>query len=153
MNRKLSDYASIAEIVSGIAVVITLVFLTLSLRDNTNTTRTLVYQQLLGAINEHNIAVMQDEESAKLWVGRYQRDISELSEGERARLVTMFRIIYRTRDAAYYAGRYGTLGASERGRFERVSCDSHRQLNVELREEVLAVVSDEFREFLESSCE
>ena len=39
MKQKLSEWASIAEIVSGIAVVITLVFLIFGIRENTEVTR------------------------------------------------------------------------------------------------------------------
>jgi len=62
MNSKLSVWASVAEIVSGVAVPLTLVVLTISLRDYANTTRTVVYQQLLGSLNQQNTVVLQDGE-------------------------------------------------------------------------------------------
>jgi hypothetical protein len=43
MAVKLSDWANVAEVVSGVAVVITLIFLILSIRENTEITRAAAY--------------------------------------------------------------------------------------------------------------
>ncbi len=153
MNQKLSDWASIAEIVSGIAIIVTLVFLTLGLRDNTNTTRTLVYQQLLGALNEMNIAVMQDQELSTLWIDDRGKGVGELSDQERTRLIVLYRLAFRNFDAAYYASQYGTLGASERERFENSTCVTYEGMDESIREMVVEVASREFQNFMASSCE
>ena len=43
MNQKLADWASIAEIISGIAVVVTLIVLIVEVRDNTEVLRVSAY--------------------------------------------------------------------------------------------------------------
>jgi len=64
MNQKLSDLASLAEIVSGVAVVVTLVFLVIGIRDNADVTRFSVYSDLLNEINENERARINNPELA-----------------------------------------------------------------------------------------
>ncbi len=50
MNQKLSDWASIAEIVSSIAIVVTLVLLIAEVRGNTSAVRAATYQSVSDSI-------------------------------------------------------------------------------------------------------
>ena len=151
MNQKLTDWASVAEIVSGFAVVITLVFLTLSLRDNANATRTLVYEQLNENINDFIAMVLQDDELSALW-WRTGDSIDDLSEIERTKLVALFGIVFRDADAAFHAGEYGTLGESERERMEGLACFAYLR-SIETFGEITGLrASSDFRAYLEESC-
>ena len=62
MNQKLSDWASIAEIVSGVAVVITLIFLIVGIRENTNVVRASAFSDNLSAFNDFSMTVAADAE-------------------------------------------------------------------------------------------
>jgi len=62
MNQKLSDWASIAEIISGIAVLVTLVFLVLEIRAGTNVTRASMYGDILDSLVENRTLRIEDSE-------------------------------------------------------------------------------------------
>lgn len=49
---KLSGWASIAEIISGTAVLITLVFLVFGIRENTEITRAAAYDRNIDSLNQ-----------------------------------------------------------------------------------------------------
>jgi hypothetical protein len=81
---KLSDWAGIAEIFSGIAVVVTLVFLIIGIRENTEVTRAATYADLLDGLNEYSMQV-----AANLGTGRENsswRESHPLENGARGRL-------------------------------------------------------------------
>ena len=63
MNQKLSDWASIAEIISGIAVVVTLIFLIAGIRENTAVLRGSSYSNTLESLNQLQASIMADSET------------------------------------------------------------------------------------------
>ena len=62
MKRQLSSWASGAEIISSIAVVVTLVFLVIGIRENTAITRASVYATSIEGINDYE---QRDEQTAR----------------------------------------------------------------------------------------
>ena len=59
---KLENFAHIAEVISGIAVVISLVFLIYGIRENTEVTRTVAYEGLIDSINNFTLTIVPDED-------------------------------------------------------------------------------------------
>ena len=82
MNQKLSDWASIAEIVSGIAVVITLVFLVLGIRENTEVMRATSFASSIDTLNEFTASVVTDSELRQLWLAHNSRDGATFTDDE-----------------------------------------------------------------------
>ncbi len=66
MNQKLSDWASAAEIIASIAVVITLIILILGIRENTEVVRAGSYNDLLGNV-DHQACNHFDRIGKDLW--------------------------------------------------------------------------------------
>lgn len=60
--------ASIAEIVSAIAVVVTLLFLAVELRRNSNATQTAAVDALSGGMNVLGLKIVEDAEFAEIWM-------------------------------------------------------------------------------------
>ena len=56
MNRKLSDWASVAEIIASIAVVITLLLVVANMRENTNALQVNTYQELMRDITGFRVS-------------------------------------------------------------------------------------------------
>jgi len=124
VNQKLSDWANLAEIASGIAVVVTLLLLFLGIRENTEITRASVYSDVVGELNETNRDIYRDPELTRLW-GRYvsvEDDLADLSVEEQFRLQQMVRALFRTYDSAFIAVQGGIIGSAEWQRFEGPIC-------------------------------
>lgn len=67
MSRKLSDWANAAQIVSGIAVVVTLLFLILGIRENTAITRATAYDRNMDSLNYVRNVLVTDPETLDAW--------------------------------------------------------------------------------------
>jgi len=67
MKLKLSDWASVAEIASGIAVVLTLVILILSINKNTAVTQASMFAGLVEDLNNIYYTVVPDPELRRIW--------------------------------------------------------------------------------------
>jgi hypothetical protein len=150
---KLERWALIAEVASGIAVVITLAFLVAGIRDNTNATRAAVYQDLMGELNQLNLAFANDSELSKLWAEHYDTpdwSLDGLAEDQANRLVLFNRVMFRIYDAAYQSYNSGTLAESQFLRFKRNLCDNVRISD--LWSETTVALSDDFVEFAETNC-
>ncbi len=105
MNQKLSDWASIAEIVSSFAVVITLLFLVVGIRENTDVTRAAAFDRSIDNINQLSITLAQDEVLTRIFQ-YYQEDhldVDELSSQEWYRIGMIVRSILRIYETAYYS--------------------------------------------------
>jgi hypothetical protein len=61
MKLKLSDWASLAEIVASVAVVKSLIMLMLDVRENTDVVRANSYDDLLSDVNEQALVIVRDE--------------------------------------------------------------------------------------------
>jgi len=83
MNQKLSDLASVSEIVASVAVVITLILLIINVRENTEVIRSNSYDDLLGDVNEQALVIVQDERLNHIWRRYNVGGVAKLTEEER----------------------------------------------------------------------
>ncbi len=116
MNQKLSDWASIAEVVSSIAVVVTLVFLVLGIRENTEVTRAGAYDRYVDGMNQWRFELARNAELAELYFPREDETIDEWRRG--LMLVSIFNIF----ENSFYSNQYGVLGEDEWRRIEAEVC-------------------------------
>lgn len=149
---KLKKWASIAEIVSGAAVAITLVFLVLGLRDNANTTRSAVYEALMTDFNDFNLTIMNNPDLYTLWSNRFEVKMASLGDEEVDRLRLMSRVLYRILDAAYWSFESGTLSAAQWERFQISICTGVTRYDPALWETTATTLSDEFTGYAEETC-
>ena len=154
MNQKLSDWAGVAEIISGIAVVITLIFLVVGIRENTAIVRVSVYEGLIQEINAWNHDRVRDPEVERIVSVLFSGDIEALDERDRSRLITFIQALFRTYERAYFSRQYGVIGEAEWGRFERNICSNLRNARVIGHEMVGHVVlTDEFSAYMADTCQ
>ena len=153
MNQKLSDWASLAEIVSSIAVVVTLVFLVAGIRENTETTRVAVYDSNIDSLNQWRLSVAQDEELLNRWNAYRRGEITEVVEAEDAGLGLVLTALWGVYEKSYYANEYGIMSGSEWSRFEVQICVNRAQ-NVRLWRELDSIrLTAEFVDFVATLCE
>ena len=106
------------EVLGSIAVVITLVYLAVQIRQNTQSNRTAAIQTMAGQDSTWLSTIAQDSELADI-VSRGWRDFSALSEVERARFLAIMSQLCRQYDSQLHLWRDGAIpdplwAASER---------------------------------------
>ena len=115
MKLKLSDWASIAEILAGFAVVVSLIVVALELNQNTEQARlettalqNATYQNLVTNVIDLNTLIVQDAEFAEI-VNRAETDPSSLSQTDVRRVASYSISIFRHGDMAYFLYTQGTI--------------------------------------------
>ena len=154
MNKKLTDWALIAEIVSGVAVVVTLIFLILGIRDNTAITRAAMFDSAMHGFAEFRGHVINNPDVADLWDAFLDLEYENLDRTSRTRVRHLVILAFENYQRAYYAREYGVLGESEWTRFEAQMCRQYvRVVRSEEQERVTsAVLTTDFWQYLETSC-
>jgi hypothetical protein len=115
---KLQSWALAAEIVSGIAIVLTLVFLAMEIRENSAITRAAAYDRNIDSLNTWRLSMASDPELARIWSDITHSDATaqELQGG------FVPSALWGIYENAYHSKQYGILGPSEWGRFEVQIC-------------------------------
>jgi len=123
MNRSnIQDIAQVAEIVAGISIVVTLVFLTFEMRSNTDAIRAQTYQDLMTQVNEWREMHVVDEGLLDLQEKKRSGGWESLSRAEYRRMWFREIMIWGIYESAYFAKERGTLGQEEWIRFETLMC-------------------------------
>jgi len=154
MKLKLSDWANLAEIVSGVAVIVSLIFLILGIRENTEITRAAAYDRNIDALNLLRSEVVRDSETARRWHA-YETGQADSLEGiDRMQLNNQINITFSNYEKAYFNHQYGVLGDSEWTRYERQICINQERLDSlpDLKADMETVVTDEFVEYMADLC-
>lgn len=125
MKEKLQEYALIAEVIGGIAVIVTLVFLVMETRENTNAIQAQTYQSLTSELN----ASRRSERVTHILQLRGKlanSGMESLSELEWTELMFWHESKWGVYESAFYAYRRGILGDDEWMRFESAICRNLR---------------------------
>ena len=100
MKERLQEYALIAEIVGGIAIVLSLIFVGMQIRQNSEISQVNAYQELVSQITVMNTLRVQDAEFADLF-WRFDHGQQPQDDKERARLEAFLYMVFRHGDLAY----------------------------------------------------
>ena len=120
-NKQLQKWALGAEIMSAVAVVVTIGFLALQMMDNTDALRAQMYHELIRDINDRRLWISRPEYIAinrKLVEG----DWESLTYQEQVDFATAAGMLWSIYESAYFANRRGVLGPSEFARFQAGFC-------------------------------
>ena len=154
MNQNLSDWANLAQVASGIAVVITLVFLILGLRENTDVTRAAMYQRSSDNLIEFRRDIMRDPEIARLYDAFLNNQAEDIDGLDRVRLTQLILNIFQISETAFFTQRYGLLGSAEWSRFESSICGYYPLArSARLTGSLQRVMTKDFMEYIAVSCE
>ena len=145
---KLQNWAQIAEISSGVAIVISLVMLVVEVQQNTSAVQASTYDRLLSDHTQWRMNLATDTDAMEAYLLRMEQAIPSPEElrDSRGRQVWISGIMLWER--AYFAREYGTLGDSEWQRYESNMCESDVQYAIQ---DLEFFVSAEFWRFL-SAC-
>jgi len=117
----LSEMALAAEILGGVAVVVTLVFLVLATRENTNAIQAQTYQALTAELNAIRLAYSTSDVPDS-YVLLSTQGIQALSDAARARMQFVAEAKWGVYESAYFSRNRGVLGEDEWARFESAIC-------------------------------
>jgi len=156
MNKKLSDLASIAEIVSSVAVVVTLVFLILGIRENTEIVRASAFAGSMDSLNDFTMDVVTDADLRQVWSAFLDGNTADFDVDDRQQLQMLLIVLFRNYEKAYFSEQYGLLGSAEWGRFDRQICLQVDRAMI-TDESILgfldAILTDEFAGHVRSMCQ
>lgn len=148
---KLSDWSSIAEIISGIAVVVTLIVLIVEVRDNTEVLRVSAYNDNLDSLNEFGAMVSRDADSARIWRALISEETVDLDEIDRRRLTDWLFILFRNYEKAYFSEQSGLIGREEWSRFNTNICNFF-ELSQSAGIDFTIPLTQEFSGYVADSC-
>ena len=153
MKLRLSEWASIAEIVSGIAVVVTLVFLIFGIRENTEVTRAATFDRNMESINELRGWIVNDPRLAESWFAYYEHHAGDLDEQDRRQLIMAVITNFGVYEKSYYAHKSGLIGGPEWERFETQICTQRENSSLAgFLRLVLDSLTVEFQNEIEQLC-
>lgn len=108
MKLKLSDMSNVADVVSAIAIVISLVYVGLQVSDNTKATRSSTANGATALTVSAYSLISSSAESASVF-HRGMRDPSLLDDGERTQFIFMVHTAFLSFQNSYYLSKEGTL--------------------------------------------
>ena len=155
--RKLSDWVGIAEIVSSLAVVITLIFLLFDIRENTDITRAAVYDRNMDSLNDWRLAIAKDKDLTRVFIHGQTDRVGESmtdQELEAAQYMLISNVQWGIYEKSYYAHQYETLGTGEWSRFEQQICTAwNRATAISQWNQAAGFLTNEFKDYVIGSCQ
>jgi len=150
---KLGKLAQIAEIISGVAVLITLIFLYIEVRENSAVIRASSYGQSTALINEWRYQGANSPELTRLFRLFANGEANTFNEIERQQFGFYLGGLWGVYESSFFAREYGILGEQEWGRFQGNACNIYQTaLPQELWLTMKNLMSEEFSMYIESEC-
>ena len=147
MKEKLQEYALIAEIIGGIAIIASLVFVGLQIQQNTNLSKANAYRETIQEIADWREMLATAPEVGDCW-SRYN-DLN--NENYRScGIGLILNNIFGIYETAYFDRTYGFIGESEWTRLEVAICNHF--ITAKKRKIDPTFITEEFRLYLEDNC-
>lgn len=108
----LQDFAALAEIVNAAAVIVTLVFLVISIRQNTQAQKVLAVESLTAAITALNVPAMESPALGEA-LAKATADWNSASREQRTMAHYFLFSIFKLLETAWYQQRSGTLDPAQ----------------------------------------
>jgi hypothetical protein len=156
MNKqRLKEFALVAEVVSGVAIVVTLAFLAFEMRGNTNAIRAQTYQTLMQQLNDYRMQLV-DEKRIAANEKRRENGWNSLTRDEKQRIRIPAMVIWGIYESAYFANERDVLGEPEWRRFEIAICRGYagnqHYWNPDGFTSMDELLTPQFVEYVHSSC-
>lgn len=154
MKLKLQDCANVADIFSGVAIVITLIFLILGVWENNEITRAGAYDRNMDSLNTVRALLVTDPTMAENFQAVDRGEWETLSENEQLRVRVLIEMFFGVYEKTYFAKKYGQIGESEWTRFQRQICifNARAARNEGLTEWIRVVTTAEFFDYIQETC-
>ena len=125
-NKQLQKWALGAEIVSAVAIVVTLGFLAFEMRGNTNAIHDQTYQELTQQLNNYRTDIVQSG-----WLDAREKLLTDgwesLTRVEKSKMLLLRNNLYGIYEMAYYSEKRGAIGENEWIRFKYAICANYQR--------------------------
>ena len=152
MKLKLSDWASVAEIASGVAVIITLVILIVGINENTAATRASMTAISHTGLGDFERTVLADPDLRRIYSAYILDETADMDEQDQRTLAILLANLFRTIDTTYTLQTYDFLGDEMWAPFVPILCQHYDLALKSDNAWVLATVSKGLAAFIESTC-
>ena len=153
MKEKLQEYALIAEIVGAVAIVLSLVFVGIGIRENNDLNRYLAYDRNIASIISERDLMILNVDIMSMYRNYQAGDISNLTDTDRYRLIYVIRNTFGNYEKAYYSYSLNIMEDPEWTRYETQICVQKNYLDInQLKDDIYPVLSNEFQEFIDNFC-
>ena len=115
----LEDLGNVGEFLAAIGVIVSLIYLALQIRQNTESVRASTQLASRHAISEFNRFLAHDDETARLWRTGLS-DIDQLSEDERMRFSILLFNLFGDFESFFHQYQKATLEAEHWERWSKV---------------------------------
>jgi len=155
-NKQLQKWALGAEVISAVAVVVTIGFLAAQTMDNTNALQAQTFQALMHDTSEWRASIVSPD-MAKLRVKWRDEGFESLTKVEQYQIRGSNLVLWGIYESAYFANERGVLGSVEWSRFEVAICRSRKQdfgyWELEGLASFSALVTPQFMEYIQQTCD
>ena len=124
---RLAYLTQLAEIAASFAVLATLIFLVLEVRQNTETTRATSYDRSMEALNEWRLTLAGDSGLARMYESYTVNPEGRSLDHRDFRLQLLINTLWGIYENAYFLNERGLLGETEWSRFERQICAEYER--------------------------
>ena len=100
----IQDLGSLGELIAALATVVTLVYLALQIRQNTNATQAASFHAISDSMNDVNLSVTQSAELSRIWVAGCEKR-SSLNAEDRHRFDTTLLAYFHVFETMHYQAR------------------------------------------------
>lgn len=151
---KLDTSVKIAEIISAVAVIVTLIILVYEVRNNTESNRALVYGQEMDRLNSIRFAELNNPELTELNLLFRSGDLSKLSETQQQRLRRFLGAQWSIYESAFFQYQVGHFGEVEWSRYDDSICRQYaRAKAAELWVDLTLSMTRQFSDFVVGNCD
>jgi len=151
----LEKWALISEIVGGVAIVLSLVFVGLQIRSSTQVDRAVSYERNIDSINQWRLGLLSDPEALTAW-GEFAGTLPENPTPEDVKSVRLFitlNALFGIYEKSWFATHYGVMAEEEWERFARQACQQRSKARERgLWEQMEPLLTRAFTDYLSSEC-
>lgn len=120
-HEKWARLSVLAELIGAVAVVLSLMYVAVEIRQNTQAVQSATYQELVARSNEFLVVLAQDSTLTDIWL-RGEADLSSLTDTEGQRYWWIVQAYWRNMENAFRQHERGMLGDLEYGVYVRLTC-------------------------------
>ncbi len=146
-KKRLQVWALMAEIVSGIAVVATLIFLIIEVRNNSELVQASTFERNTQSMIDYRASNVANDRSLEEMTEYWEMDSPE--QLRRSLLVLNLWGLY---EKAYFSQQYGLFGSSEWQRYTTSICRNLHYNVEQWKSEVAPYLIDEFHQYVLDEC-
>jgi hypothetical protein len=146
-KKSLKYWAQVSEIIAGVAVIITLIFLIFEVRENSDLVRADSFNRSIESLVEWRSDIATNDAALKVMAEHFDFDDPEALR-QQMLVVNLWSIYEKT----YYSQQYGLVGPAEWERFQTRICSYQRSAEGFWDDRVAVFLTEEFRDYVVASC-